>query len=386
MILDELLPKISEISDFFELTPDNVAIEMVDEYLSIQDLVVIPVTAIDFWISSSDCIEVYSQINSEEILIGELWPLKSVSFAKNQMPNSVFICFLFEASITEYETGEDYLCKSSYLVVNKEHYEYYKNTLMKTSEVWGGFSHESTPPTCTKIVNRIDACSDIAILSGAFKDNSKQEIKSSNCFEKFLKIYHQFELLFDVTLVKKLKKVPDIEIKKFSSLLSKFLNNKSELDRFKLLLKEYIRDSDQLISTLGSLDFQTHNSLMKDIFQDETKDDGNPLKDPERFEDFIQSHSIGKLGESKIFTHGTGHKKLDLPKIPVNTLEKSLEIYAYWIYRIRCCIAHRKIGEFIFDSTHEEFVYDIGIKMIRRLLVILLQSNDLKLLLNELNE
>jgi hypothetical protein len=37
-----------------------------------------------------------------------------------------------------------------------------------------------------------------------------------------------------------------------------------------------------------------------------------------------------------------------------------LKVTGYWIYRIRSSIAHNKIGEFIMEDIHQEFVVEIG--------------------------
>jgi len=36
--------------------------------------------------------------------------------------------------------------------------------------------------------------------------------------------------------------------------------------------------------------------------------------------------------------------------------QKICEISAYWVYRIRCSIAHNKIGEYILNYKDEEFL------------------------------
>jgi hypothetical protein len=46
-----------------------------------------------------------------------------------------------------------------------------------------------------------------------------------------------------------------------------------------------------------------------------------------------------------------------------------IETSAYWIYRVRCCIAHTKIGEYVMSHEDEEFVARFAEPLLRSILI-----------------
>ncbi|MDC5052666.1 hypothetical protein OHW28_06640, partial [Acinetobacter baumannii] len=59
-------------------------------------------------------------------------------------------------------------------------------------------------------------------------------------------------------------------------------------------------------------------------------------------------------------------------------------INAYWIYRIRCSIAHTKLGEFIFEYNQEnhEFIYEYANNLIKRTILCIFSNQNFKSLFN----
>jgi hypothetical protein len=55
----------------------------------------------------------------------------------------------------------------------------------------------------------------------------------------------------------------------------------------------------------------------------------------------------------------------------------------YWVYRIRCSIAHTKIGSHIFVSEDEEFVSSVGEKLIDSIISSVYSNAEFKALVNK---
>ena len=49
--------------------------------------------------------------------------------------------------------------------------------------------------------------------------------------------------------------------------------------------------------------------------------------------------------------------------------EMIIYIASYWIYRIRCSIAHHKIGEYLFSWKDENFIVDFGEPLLREVVI-----------------
>ncbi|MBK7129689.1 MAG: hypothetical protein IPH66_10055 [Crocinitomicaceae bacterium] len=46
-----------------------------------------------------------------------------------------------------------------------------------------------------------------------------------------------------------------------------------------------------------------------------------------------------------------------------------INVTAYWIYRIRCSIAHNKIGEYHLSWNDENFIVDFGEPLLKEVLI-----------------
>jgi hypothetical protein len=53
-----------------------------------------------------------------------------------------------------------------------------------------------------------------------------------------------------------------------------------------------------------------------------------------------------------------------------------LETAAYWVFRVRCCIAHHRIGEYLLTQLDEEFVVEFAEPLLLGVLRSILSNSD----------
>lgn len=272
-----------------------------------------------------------------------------------------------EYELTEYELAACYVdsdfddigllrfeIKEAYVIIDSDFLISYIDDFYETAPLWGRFSH-SNGGTISKIDHnelRINyVCrfptiyhSEIATLAAS----------SSNALERFLNYYHLLELLFDYDIVTKIKSMSS-DIKDFGNTIAQY--NKDDISRLKAVVKDRIGDSvdiDALNNSIIKID--QYGDLAKKIFYDYGKE-SNPLKKIEAFDQIILS--------KKIIESDMRVKKVQFE----NFNDFFLNVILYWLYRIRCCIAHKKIGEYILTISEEKFIVDFAEPLIIELIM-----------------
>lgn len=261
-----------------------------------------------------------------------------------------FLAFLIEADFDDY-WHPNYEFKYDYIVIKETFWNTYISDYEKTSPLWGGFSHKLnfTEPVSRYLNNilEIDAGEKLKDLDNYSYESTIRAIEQPYAFERFLKLYHLLELQFDYFLINKIK---SLQVPNDSNEIGKLLNGYSrvELDRLTEIIVSQCTDINSLISNL-KLVFP-FKQVSEDIFIKFGKK-GKPLTDISKFNDLFNSNLFTEtnLLDLKIIDNRNNTINIFIPKL-----------VSYWIYRIRCSIAHNKIGEYLLSWDNENFIVDFA--------------------------
>lgn len=362
------------IIDIFAHSEEKCEIILHDGMLCINDYVVFPVFDVD---SSTQLDEDISLVDDSGREVGMLCPLRLNGFPYdiNALTVSKLICMINDVDVNTYGTSVQHFFKNHYLLVSKDFSQEYKEKYYKSSAIWGGFTHEEKPVRYDRNRTEIKLVDSISIPTPRHEIDLRRAVSSASGFERFLKYYHQLELLFDVIFVFKIKALSTDSLNGYGDLIKDY--QKKELENIKSMLKEYVDDMGGLLSYIASSFSNADQMVMISIFQDHTKE-GNPLmsKGENKWQDFNNFINAGVLDLASA------------KACRITTVKTGLEfdnflagLFSYWIYRIRCSIAHSKIGEFIFDDEHEEFVVDFGEVLIKEVISRIFSNAKLKSIL-----
>lgn len=346
-----------------DLPVEIISIEDLNDGLfAINDKVPIQIVDINNKYNQDDPIELWDE---EENEIGLIY------FCKSETPELVsslnewkFISYLFEVEESNF-LSEDYEFKYSYLLLEKEHFSLYMREFFNTAPLWGSFSHKDVfPEPYKKPLTRVKVIRELEYPTTVHRDNSLRALKQHYAFERYLKLYHHIELLFDKDLLEKIKRLNENNLTELGVLLKSFDNGESK--RVLSVMKDRCSDVDSICKSLNLID--NYKDISKKIFFDFGKK-GDPLDG-----DFTLLESI--LMESGGFTEENCRKHLAKGKM--NNRDKFeefiLTLASYWIYRIRCSIAHNKVGEYILSHSEEEFVFEFGETLINSVVLQVLKK------------
>lgn len=359
----EYVSRLLEIEDEFEISK-------VDEFISIQEDIIIPISSHDYWMDHSVNIEIKDYSGSIiGIICTQTFSSREINI-KNS-PDETVKCFLVDADDINEVDVENYRFTSKYLLIHKSKYSEYKEKYMYSSALWGGYCHLSNPSSYSKTITTVTAVEGVHIPTAINNLSLQRSTGSNNCFEKFLSLYHQFELIFDLVFVKKIKKMNDNELYDISKIVKRHAGATSELDLLKNIIEEFCTNHTDIEKIINEINVSEHTMTMKEIFQDFTKT-GNPFADQEKkFNEVVGLIDIGGLTHER-------YKQLAKDKDIDAYRRWMIKIISYWLYRLRCSIAHNRISEFVFNDTHEKFVDDIGIQLLRKILILTFKSNGFK--------
>jgi hypothetical protein len=265
----------------------------------------------------------------------------------NALTEDQFIVFLNEA---DYITRNDpYKFNHNYIVIEESFYDEYLSKYKETSAVWGGFNHfGSSMSGYNKAVAQIDLLN-VDLKMGIFKENAQRAIMQPFAFERFLKMYHLLELRFDSEILNEIKALDlDTEPEKIGRIYLS-LHVRDELDRLEYIFEKGCTNIDSIVQLLDNIKF--HSDIAEQMFYIFGKS-SNPIKELSKF------NAIIPLGFSE--------QNLRANKIGFQDYNKFiLKLSAYWIYRIRCSIAHNKIGEYIMSYKDENFIVEFAEPLLR---------------------
>jgi hypothetical protein len=173
--------------------------------------------------------------------------------------------------------------------------------------------------------------------------------------ERFLKLYHLLELIFDWDFVQRIKGLND-NLQGIGKLLNEY-NSTKEVDFLKKLLKSKHEQGkitiDDIADRLNKISSPDYLDTGMKIFFDYNKET-NPYKtsdDTIPFRDLMAQGGFSRANASNASIKGITGKNYELLVI---------EFSAYCIYRVRYCTAHNRIGEYVMSNEDEEFVVEFA--------------------------
>ncbi|MFG1236823.1 hypothetical protein V5F63_06405 [Xanthobacter autotrophicus DSM 597] len=345
MLPEEILdPDILGILPTVDGTDPSQAIEN-SGYLQIGDWIAIPVEQVASRIDIQTDPELQDETGASMgtlCLTGKLSGVQPEALTKWQ-----YVAYL--ADVTPDYAGHPTMFRKNYAIVHLQFFQVYMNKYHISAPIWGGFSHYSPAPPVTRQHQTIVARPDIFVPTKFHSMSFGRCISSSNSFDRFLKLYHSLELIFDFVIMKSIQNLKDDMVG--FSVINRAIHNRSEIERLRYIIFEYCDDCEGIAKTFtGISNFAIRSH---EVFQDYTKD-GNPLASPQKWADILASCRAGQTTEADFQKIKLCNQK-DLPYSRLIS-----NISAYWIYRVRSSIAHSRISEFLFEDSDEDFIVDFA--------------------------
>jgi hypothetical protein len=271
-----------------------------------------------------------------------------------------FCCYLIEVT-DDSSFSVEYTFRSNYAVIYYNHLPEYLTYYRNSAPLWGFYHHNypsiSINSTITKTYPFLQATREQKFSEGFYFESSVRGIKQSLAFERFLKYYHLLELNFDYDVIKRIK---DLNISTDSNQIGVLLNayERNDIDRLVYLFETYCLNVLPIVDKLNSIN--PFLAKATHIFYKFGKKDSNPLKDETVFATIVGLPD--GFSEANCRTH-IGHVR------DAATHRSFIgKLCMYWIYRIRCSIAHNKVGEYLMPHTDEDIVVNFAEPLLLELL------------------
>lgn len=327
-------------------------------FLQLDDYIVHKIELInnsyDFTISNTS-------IELAGVSIGDIFYLKNQELETSSLSIFQFYAYLAECNLTDLQLPT-YKFNNNYLFIHKDYIDDYHLKYSSTSPVWGGYKIAENTNVITyhkkqiPIINIPDELNELDLYA---QDSIFRALDQKHSFERFLKLYHLLELEFDYSLI---KKIQSLDILTDSNLIGSLLNeyNKSENDRLYDLVSSKCFNVNSLALKLNGI--KAYQVLGEEIFIKFGKNkSGNLyLTDLAKYNDLLGNVDCF-INPSSVNTYA---------KVSTSDYNKFIHtITSYWIYRIRCSIAHFKIGEYILTRDKEDFIVEFAEPLIIEVLI-----------------
>lgn len=321
-----------------------------DEIYSVNGYIALSIEEIASFYNSDSDIEVVDKLGEE---LG-IMCFKKQKEVVTELTDLQLIAYIKEISPLDFKSGK-VVFQKNYIVLKAEKYQLYKDNFFDNAPVWGKFSHLPSTNLAHKVtVDKLEA-SNIKLPTDYHHESIIRAIQQPYGFERFLKTYHMLELLFDTDFVEDVKLL-DNDLKGIGKLVQNY-NKKEEIERLRQVV--YKRSHSINLETLANLlnNIKSEKDLAIEIFFEYGKEKSNPISKTEtksaleRFRDLMQYEEP--------FQYNNVHTTLPHIKDSEKYRKFLVDISTYWIYRLRCSIAHNKIGEYILKSDDEKFVVEI---------------------------
>ncbi|MFN7415163.1 MAG: hypothetical protein ACK5RT_14925 [Dolichospermum sp.] len=335
-----------------------------DGICTLNGMIPISVDAVSFSYESDVDIEI---CNERDNFLGVLCICKSITDINiASLTDARYIAFINEVDKDTFRLELPYKFTKNYLVIDVCEYDDYKNKYMDSAPIWGGFFHSnaasSLPEAYRFTPSKLIARPGIDIPTSYHKESCIRSVVQPYAFERFLKLYHLLELIFDWNLVQQIKSLND-DLQGIGQLLNQYSNNR-ELDLLKNLLKSKCDDKkkvDKIADCLNKINSSDYLDKGMKIFFDYGKD-GNPynkINNITPFKDLMSEGGFIAANKSNTRIKGISENNYD---------DLVINFSAYCIYRVRCCTAHNRIGEYVMSNDDEGFVVEFAEPLLREVL------------------
>lgn len=327
------------------------------DFLSINDVIAIPVYPTSKY-SVENCFDIPIRLSGRDIgtlcLISKINPSEDVI---TSLTEAQYAAYLTAIDLNGFVSGAWAQFNTDYVVIKSNELEnYLKN--QASAPLWGGFTHalDSTDvakgkvsttsltlditENCKPRTNRHQECLDLAA-------------KATHATERFLHLYHYLELDYDYEVVKEIKRLDENDPKNLWDILKL---SRDDVDRIYHILRDYnsISEIERFVSLL-----RHHEASALRIFYDYGKD-SNPLKSEVAFSLlFLNAPAINRVELEKVKKSNSLSDNFVANETDYKN--KLIKLVCYWVYRVRCSIAHNKLGEYhLNDSDDLEFLVDFA--------------------------
>lgn len=292
--------------------------------------------------------------------IGVLCFLKNKTYDIDSLNEYQFTALLLDAASENDLKTSDYRFNNNYVVIDEKYYLNYQSDYQNSSPLWGLFNHNfkvKIPNPDTITPSKLCAANLTNFNHEYYYECSIRGIKQSYGFERYLKYYHLLELNFDYDVVKRIKV---IDIAKESNEIGKLLNEyeQDDFSRLLYLFETYCKNIPAVVDRLNVI--KAYESIANEMFYKFGKRNSNPLKDNSAFAKFLASPDLFSFSNCKTF-------------IGTSTIEKYNlfigKLTIYWIYRVRCSIAHNKIGEYLMSANDESFITFFAFPLLKEVIM-----------------
>ena len=243
-----------------------------------------------------------------------------------------------------------------YLAVEEAQFSDYIATYAAGAPIWGGFVHKRS--TGVALSPTKSSHLDVMVREISFPTSHHETIAVWSAYQplafgRYLELYHLLELLFDWQIVQEIKSLGD-DLYGIGQILSR--HSSKELDCLRYVMSSRCADHEAIAASLARVTTVEAFSR-KVLFQ--YHPDTSPIKEQE-FGDLFVSCSFGS-------TNPTIRKRARDVNFDYRALV--IKIASHWVYRIRCCIAHARIGEYVMQPIDEKAVVDFFEPLLRDIVV-----------------
>lgn len=344
---------------------DSSLLDNSDDFLSIANCGVFPVNGLH---STTD-----RSVGSVDVVLPDGTDLGSLVLTRGREVNAFseltlqeFLAYLMDVpagsfGITGYIFSQDYFVTASQMGLR------YQNEFFNTAPLWGGFSHLPPPALSQVTVHNLVAVSGIITPSTHHIEAFSRYAHASSPLDRFLRLYHCVELLFDAITVLRIKALPQ-DLRGLSVILSD--HEASEISRLNMISKNYIHRPESVAKQFCSL--WQYADIAEKVFQTHSKK-GNPLNpegDHTRWPKLLLELERGHFSEREWKAGGFLKDNESY-----SSLVKSLA--SYWVYRVRCSIAHSRIGEYILEDSDQDFIIGFAEPLLLEVCQQIFTSQDL---------
>lgn len=349
-----------------DLLPEVEGIDLTDfgeqsEYLRVGEWIALPISHVSCRINDVSDPEILDETGA---FLGILCLTSKLTDA---MPGTLtqwqYVAYLTD--VDRCGAGQPHSFRKNYLVIKASQLDSYVEKYMKTAPLWGGFSHHSVTASLSRNCETITAIPGIIFPTRFHESSFSKYVSSGNAFDRFLRLYHCVELIFDFIFLKSVQKLGNDMVG--YAAISRSLG-KSELDKLKLILNKFCDDWESIASKFGPLKYFEDKSFA--IFQDHTKE-GNPLTDPVSWSRIVSACRAGQTTKADFIS-------LKICNSNNNPYENMVaKIASYWIYRVRSSIAHSRVSEFLFEENDENFIVDFVELLLEEVVKQIFSSSEL---------
>jgi hypothetical protein len=299
-------------------------------------------------------------LDENGLILGELLTCQGEEFNIPRFSAGYLASYL--ADIPSMKYGLPGTFSSDYLLIRTERLDEYRTHYGEGSPVWGGFQHMIASRTAYVVtsVDPIRATRGIRLPTEIHVEAAARSVMQPFAFERYLKLYHLLELSFDLHIVQKIQALKN-DLRGIGQIFSSL--ESQELNRLKLIIQE-CKEPTAVIECIRKLvaDPQWWDGISSIFF--EFGKSGNPLTS-DRHRPFLDAIKNGYTFDNIQPVAGIQGGRPPSPAQQKAFEVFSLNLAAYWIYRVRSSIAHNRIGEYVMRDEDEPFVSFFAEPLIR---------------------